>query len=195
MTSDVATRSARRRLERSHRDLQDGLEMGPAGWIARRFVSGSALGVLATMGLTALETGLREALDPSSPGFLLRLMAPVALAAVASPILYLRARKRARMTVDDLLAESDSEVADMTRPGWVGRTVRQGLLLAAGVGVPVGSAMALLFPTTELPGESRILAFVGFLLMTAAWALPFVFLVRWMSLNSQKRLRDPAEGL
>jgi hypothetical protein len=189
MGTHLETQRARRKLEEHHRELRADLEEGAAGWIARRFLSTSAFGLGFTLVLPVLWGEGWSAFDTSSRLFWIRAAGPFVAAALVTPWMYVTARRGSRRSFDEVVAQVEADRAALTGPGWVRRTVRQGLWLAAGIGVPVGALMAFGFPAHELPGGSRLLAWGGFVLATAAWTLPVSFLFRWIALKSHGRLR------
>jgi hypothetical protein len=187
MKADLEASRTRQRLERQHRELRKGLQAGAFGWMLPRFVSGSVLGVGVTMLMSWTLGDGSGVVDGSSPGFWFRLLAPVVVVGAVTPYLYLRARRRSRRPVDEIVREADAEVTALTAPGWVGRVIRQGALMAAGIGLPVGTILAMGLPVEELPAGSRLLAVAGFALLTAGWTLPAAFGLRWLSLMTHGR--------
>lgn len=181
MRTDLEASRTLKRLERQQRELQKSLEGGAVGWMLPRFLSGSVLGI----GLTMVLDGL--SLSP------LKLFGPVVVAAVVTPILYVGARRQSRRALEEIVQEADAELAALTTPGWVGRVVRRGVMMAAGIGLPVGALLAFGLPVEELPAGSRLLALAGFTLATAAWTLPASFALRWLSVRGYGR-RDEHAG-
>jgi hypothetical protein len=165
------------------------LEQGAAGWLVPRFLGATVFGIAFTVFVPALLAGdLMQVLDPSQPLYWTRLLGPSVLAAPVTWWEYRRAKRMVRAGVEARVREIERELAGLTGPGWVGRTLRMGALGAAAVGVPVGLLMAGFFPTSELPGGSRALALLTFVGMTALWTFPAAFGIRWLSLKSHRRL-------
>jgi len=78
-------------------------------------------------------------------------------------------------------------------PGWLARTALTGVLITLGVGIPIGLLIAFGSDPSELPSQSRVLMVLAFTGMTGAWAIPISFLLRWVSIRSQRKLMyDPA---
>lgn len=171
MRTDLEAGLTRQRLERQQREVQKSLEGGAVGWMLPRFLSGSVLGIGLAMVIDGLSLGL------------LKLFGPVVVAAVVTPIMYVGARRQSRRALDEIVQEADAELAALTAPGWVGRVVRRGLMMAAGIGLPVGALLAFGLPVEELPAGSRLLALAGFTLVTAAWTLPASFAQWWLSMR------------
>lgn len=189
MKATLEVNRAHRELARQHRELRAGLDEGALGWMLPRFLSGSAVGIGITVVMPTLLGGGLAAIDPGSPVFWVTLLGPVVVSAAVTPYLYFKARQRSRLTIDELVEESDGDLASLTSPGWFGRTLRQGLKMALAVGLPVGGLLAIGFPIEELPAGSRLLALAGFVVATAAWTLPGSFLMRWWELKRHAGLR------
>lgn len=89
------------------------------------------------------------------------------------------------------LYEGAAEVLhDARGPGWIARTIRRGVLVGLGVGVPVGLLIAFTTPSTDLPFGGRVGGVLVFIAITMAWAIPFSFGARWLALRSVGR-REP----
>lgn len=189
MSVELETGRVRRRLAEQHRGLQESMGAGPVGWILPRFLSASAVGIGVTLVLPGLLGGGLGVVDPASPAFWVKLLGPFVVAGAVTSVVYRAARKQSRLSVDEVVDRVDTDHARFTGPGWMGRTLRQGLRMAAGVGIPVGALLALGSPIHELPAGSRLLAFGGFILATAAWTIPGAFVLRWVTLKSHDRLR------
>lgn len=184
MDSDLHVTRLHQRVERQHRELVKQLKDGPVSWIVPRFLSGSVFGISVTIVLPGFLGGGLGVIDAASPAFWIKLLGPVVAAGVGTLHMYSRARRRSRRTLEDVIRQSDSELALLTAPGWVRRILRRGALLAVAIGVPVGALVAIGWPAADAPVGHRLLVFAGFLLATAAWALPSAFLVRWLSVRS-----------
>jgi hypothetical protein len=176
------------RVEAHLRETARSLEAGPVRWFVPRFLSASILGVGLTVVVPAFLSGdLAQALDSSARFYWVRVLTPVVLAAPFTYVGYRRARKQVRAGTAALARRLETEWRELTEPGWVGRACRYGGYMTAGIGIPVGLLMALPFPTSELPGGSRLLALAGFVAATAAWAFPMAFGFRWLSIKSHKK--------
>lgn len=172
---DVEASRTRQLWERQQRELQKSLEGSPGGWMFPRFLSGSVLGI-----------GLAMVLDGVSLSAL-KLLGPVVVAAVVTPMMYFRARRQSRRPLEEVIQEAEAELEALTTPGWARRVVRRGVMMAAGIGLPVGALLAFGLPVEELPAGSRLLALAGFTLATAAWTLPAAFVLRWLSVRGYGR--------
>jgi hypothetical protein len=88
-------------------------------------------------------------------------------------------------------------MADWTRwagTGWLKRTVGMGAILTSGVGVPIGLLMAVTLSPAELPGGSRSLMALSFLGLTALWAFPMAFFIRWYVGRDYRAMTHGAHG-
>jgi len=72
--------------------------------------------------------------------------------------------------------------------GWLARTIGMGGLITAGVGLPIGLLQALTAPVADLPSGSRVLMFLLFIGLTALWAFPMAFGIRWYVLRDYRSL-------
>lgn len=72
-----------------------------------------------------------------------------------------------------------TDVTSLMEEGWVRRVVVMGVVMAFGIGIPVGAILAFGSPREELPGQSRLLMMIIFILLTAAWTIPGAFVLRW----------------
>jgi hypothetical protein len=77
-----------------------------------------------------------------------------------------------------------SEVQEPRGMGWILRTIRVGILMGLGIGIPVGLLLSL------LPADSfseRAEAFALFVGLTLLWTQPAAFGIRWLSVYSARR--------
>ncbi|MFI5245393.1 MAG: hypothetical protein ACHQQR_09235 [Gemmatimonadales bacterium] len=78
-----------------------------------------------------------------------------------------------------------------TGPRWWSAALRMGAMLTLGVGVPVGLLAAFLAPTNVLPQGGRLVVLPMFVGMTALWAVPMGFVIRWMTVRSLRGVMRP----
>ncbi len=71
----------------------------------------------------------------------------------------------------------------MTRGRWVVRVILIGMVMAACIGLTVGTLIAIRPPHGELVAGSRLLTVLAFFAMTLAWCIPFAFGFRWFYLR------------
>jgi hypothetical protein len=85
------------------------------------------------------------------------------------------------------------EMQLLTGRGWLLRMVLAGLMLAAGVAIPVAIVALLGFPIV-VPGSSRAMGAVEFIGATLVWAIAMAFVVRYAALYVYRKLvrRTPA---
>jgi hypothetical protein len=159
-----------------------------------RFLSGSAFGIGLTLVLPAFLGGGLGVVDGGSPAFWIKLLGPVVAAGVVTAHLYVKARRQSRRPLGQIVEEADAELAALTAPGWARRVVRQGVWMAAGIGLPVGALLAFGLPAEELPGGSRFLALAGFVVATAGWTVPAAFALRWLALKTHGRQSQRRAG-
>lgn len=132
------------------------------------------------------------ALNPRS--FALR-VAVVLFGAMVMSLFDVRASRRAAAEDPTSAAQKlAAEWRSLILPDWWTRVLRQGVVITAGVGIPVGLFVAVKSPTTELPSGGRLELFVMFLLLTAVWAVPAAFAIRWMVLRSYRRMVERTSG-
>jgi hypothetical protein len=66
-----------------------------------------------------------------------------------------------------------------------------GRKLTLGVGMPVGLLAAFLAPANALPSGGRLVVLPMFVGMTALWAIPMGFVIRWLTVRSLRRVMRP----
>jgi hypothetical protein len=161
------------------REMRHELEKGAVSWLTSRFLRFSIGGTTFTVVLPAIVFGdLNAIVDSSTPLFWVRWLLPTVLSVPAVFAMYRGSRKRIEQGVAPLSAEIQREWDRQTSRGWLRRTLINGALLTAAAGGTVGLMMSTLSPLSELPGESRVLAFLGFLGLTALWTFPMAFGIR-----------------
>jgi hypothetical protein len=130
-----------------------------------------------------------NAFDPGRPFLWYRIAMAVVLAGVNVAYFDVIARRAVR-DPDAAVARVASDVVAQTAPGWVLRTIRLGLIMGLGIGVPVGLLIALVPPMSQVERFEVFGMFVG---LTLLWTQPAAFAIRWLSLNSAKRFLKRAE--
>lgn len=95
---------------------------------------------------------------------------------------------RAARDVDVRVRSVQRSWRRLTGPNWPAWTILLGVGMALGIGVPVGTLIALDRPLSELGPGGRLEAVVMFVVLTAAWTLPAAFLVRWPSIKQLRKL-------
>jgi hypothetical protein len=94
---------------------------------------------------------------------------------------------RDALDADHLAERVMQQIESLAGPGWVKRALLWGLLLGAGIGIPVGLLLAFTALPAAIPGGNRFLAVPLFFGMTLLWTIPMSFLFRWWSLISHRR--------
>ncbi len=78
---------------------------------------------------------------------------------------------------------------------WI-ETLKTGFTITAMVGVPIGLLMAFLLPATDLPSGGRAIVLPLFVALTAAWAVPVAFVIRWITVRLMRRfMRLPSVAM
>lgn len=109
--------------------------------------------------------------------------------AVSQALRELKAGEPERIDPLSLYEAAKTIEASARRPGWMRRTVGTGLLMALGVGIPVGLLLAFTTPLADLPPGGRAGAVLLFVGVSALWTIPFSFGARWLSLRSLNKHR------
>jgi len=87
----------------------------------------------------------------------------------------------------------DKNWMDLVGPGWPWRTLKRGIYMTLGIGIPVGALIGFTSAPGELPRQSPWLMVLAFTGMTATYAIPGAFLMRWFGVRLQRKMRyDPA---
>ena len=123
---------------------------------------------------------------------LIRGMAAVLMAAFSTFLAYRSARDTLRVSSEEHEQLLLADWRRWTGMGWMRRTLTIGAAITAGVGLPVGLLMALTFPSAELFAGSRPLTLLTFVGLTAVWAVPMAFGIRWFALRDYRSLAAPA---
>jgi ABC-type uncharacterized transport system permease subunit len=97
-------------------------------------------------------------------------------------------RRRFRPGVSALADQVEREHAQLAEPTWIKAAVGAGIKLTLWVGGLVGALIAAALPGISSLSE-RLAIFGQFVAFTAAWAIPFGFVIRWMTLRSYRRWR------
>lgn len=114
---------------------------------------------------------------------------PVVGAGVMAAVLAVWSRRRgAPRDEAAAIAALQRRWASLTSRGWPLRTLAIGLLLGAGVGIPVGIVFASDLRPHELPPGGRAVAVAGFLGMTLLWTIPFAFGMRLLEMRRYRKL-------
>ena len=176
----------RSKLEEYQSKLRREVEDHFASWATRQFLKTWGFGLL------ILLSG--QLLFGDEPSLVSRLAAPrlvfILIAALGVGIFMTvwgiwNTRRQLKLASVQLADRIEKEHAQLTGPAWVRHVLGIGLKLTLGVGLPVGALFSLL-PIPATVG-TRISMFVAFVGMTALWAMPFAFAIRWMSLRSDRR--------
>jgi ABC-type uncharacterized transport system permease subunit len=124
---------------------------------------------------------------PLSGSALMRyVFAPFVFAALVSVWSVWYSRRRFRLEASALADQVQREHAQLAGPAWIKAALAFGMKLILWVGVPVGALFAVALP--GIASLSQRLAILGlFIALTAAWGIPFGFVIRWMTLRSHRR--------
>lgn len=111
------------------------------------------------------------------------------LVVTATALAYIEGRRRHTDHRDPTAAAQRvlREWRELTEHGWWKRVSRNGALLTAGVGFPIGALLAVSTASSELPRGGRLALAAYFVLATGAWAFPLAFLTRLIWLRSLQK--------
>ena len=87
-----------------------------------------------------------------------------------------------------------TDVTSLMGDGWWRRVLLMGVVMAFAIGIPVGAILAFGSPRDELPGHSRLLMMVIFILLTAVWTIPGAFLMRWRLVKTYREREMGSPG-
>jgi hypothetical protein len=76
-------------------------------------------------------------------------------------------------------------------PDWLRQTLNTGMIITAVVGLAVGAVVTVTAPAKEVPSAGRLVILPLFIGMTALWAFPMAFFIRWLSIRSIRRVMRP----
>jgi hypothetical protein len=160
--------------------------------LARHFVRQLGIGcVLFFVVLPILGGRLPARDDFTGQGAVIRVTVVLVVALLSTGISHRRLRGTLRTEITEHQRLLQQKWDRCTGPRWRFRVLRWGLLMTAGVGLPVGLLMSFIMPTVDLPGGSRVLMLVSFLGMTALWAIPMAFGIRWGVVRRYRALMGP----
>jgi hypothetical protein len=142
-------------------------------------------GILIMGVLPAMDHSSAAALDPTGSCFWL-LVAATILAAVVFTAIDEVVQRRLGADPVGTAARRAREVDDLVNPGWQRRVLRMGFLMGLGIGIPVGSVLALRMQEAVVVMD-RLQLFGLFLLGTFVWTIPTAFVLRWLFLLGLRR--------
>jgi hypothetical protein len=157
-------------------------------WLTLRFCQSLLIALVFVFFIIPLIAGrLPGRADVTGAALVVRLTGALVLALFSTGMAYRQVRDTLRLSLVEHRKLLEREFGKWVGPGLLWRTLAAGLLLTAGVGVPVGVLVALTSPAPELPAGSRPLMLLFFVGFTALWALPFAFGLRWLVLWQYRR--------
>lgn len=120
-------------------------------------------------------------LEPFSIRVMVGLMVALALAVWTA---WRTWRSFAGATVEDVSDSIRNEWEKATGPGWPLRVFVGGFAMGIAIGVPVGLLLALGEPVSDLPGQSRVIAVLAFVVLTLVWTVPLAYGIRMLAIRS-----------
>jgi hypothetical protein len=184
-----------RAMQQRNADLGRGMD-NLALWTARWF----AEGLLLALGLffvvpAAIDARIPTMADLTSRSGLFLLVMSGVMAGGGTMFRYRNIRRLTTGSSATLEEQANKLWLYLVGPGWLMRTARTGLMISLGVGIPIGLLLAFALPESELQAPNRALTVLAFTGMTAAWAFPMAFVLRWFAIRSQRKLMyDPTSG-
>jgi len=167
----------------------------PRRLIATAFIRQGIVAVLVLFLVLPLVIG-QPLFDGTLTGRMVLILgtAVVAMASLAAFLTYRRTRDTLAIGLAEHQRLLEADWKRWASAGWVGRTIMMGGLITAGVGLPIGILVAVTLPVGELPFGSRVLMFFLFVVLTALWAFPTAFAIRWYALRDYKTLAPSSSG-
>ncbi|HUF81212.1 MAG TPA: hypothetical protein VMN03_08755 [Burkholderiales bacterium] len=164
---------------------RDTLARGKWRWFRRSFTYVAAPVYLVTI---ALQWDRMSAWAAQPPATQLALLLLPGLFAAGATWWSMRVLfNRRTLDVDAQVREIAESLRSVAGHGWMKRALRIGLALSAGIGIPVGAMMMVLWTPEDLPVANRWLTIPVFVAITMLWAMPAAFLFRWLSLVALRR--------
>jgi hypothetical protein len=165
-----------------------GLDNAPL-WFGRWFCEGLLLLASMLIVIPALVNQRFPTMSElTSRGGIFEIVMTVILAAGLTVARYRKLRKVIRTPSEVLEANMNKNWLYYVGQGWTARVLRMGVFVALGIGIPIGTLIAMTSSPSELPGGSRLMMILFFTGMTAAWAVPMMFIIRFFTVRSQRKL-------
>ncbi len=157
-------------------------------WLTLLFLRQLLIGLLLFFLILPLVAGhLPARADVTGRNLVVRLMGALVLALFSTGIAYRQVGQTLQLSVLEHRKRLEQDWAKWGGPQWLRHTLRTGLLVTLGVGIPIGLLVAATSPLSDLPAGSRPLTLPYFLGLTALWAFPFAFGLRWLTLWQYRR--------
>ncbi len=181
-----------RAMQQRNADLGRGMDNLPL-WTARSFALLFVQAVVLFFVLPAvMDARIPTAAELTGRRGLFLIVMSVVMAAGLTALRYRNIRRLTSGPSAVLEEKVNKNWVYLVGPGWPARTALTGLLLTLGIGIPVGLLMAVALPESELLAPNRPLTVLAFTVMTAVWAFPMAFAIRWFTVRSQRKLMyDP----
>ena len=177
-----------RALQARNAKLARGFDNLPL-WFVRWFGESLLFAAFLILGIPAVADGRLPGLHGlASPSGIGRLAVIVALAVLGTTLRYRNTRALLSAEPSLLEEQANQNWRYVAGQGWLVRTLATGLLFTLVGGLLIGLLLAFDTPISELPGQSRALMVLAFTGMTAAWAFPAAFLMRWALVRSLRKL-------
>jgi hypothetical protein len=122
---------------------------------------------------------------------LIRLIVSLIAAVCMSASMYFAVNRSISADAATRAARALADWRRLNGPRWWTAALRMSFMITLGVGVPVGLLAAFLAPSSELPSGGRLMVLPMFVGMTALWAFPMGFAIRWMTVRSLRRVMRP----
>jgi hypothetical protein len=161
-------------------------------WLASQFLRSWLLMLTVVFVIPALANGHLPAQgDFAGRRALIRLVISLIAAVCMSAYMYFALGRRISADTPTRATRALADWRTYNGPQWWTAALRMGAMLTLGVGVPVGLLAAFLAPANELPSGGRLVVLPMFVGMTALWAVPMGFAIRWMTVRSLRRVMRP----
>ena len=118
-----------------------------------------------------------------TPAWWIRLGAAVVLLLFSFSYEWLLVRAIRRKGPEAMARKFDLDWRKLTGPRWVRRVTLVGIMMGLGIGIPVGTLLALFIPGADLPATGRVGVLLLFVAATVAWTLPAAFGIRFLTLR------------
>jgi hypothetical protein len=155
-------------------------------WLIRRSATMFAAFYLCVFALPALLSGSWHRAF-SGAALRIQLLASLLFAATMTALFLRNSRGSMEARLERSAHRLQRDWVRMTQGRWVVRVVLLGIVMAACIGLTVGTLIAIRPPHGELVGGSRVLTVLAFFGMTLAWCIPVAFALRWFYLRWARR--------